>query len=332
MEQIIEKIKSLKKYFKNADGSDKVDENGQKMIKPPISDNTIKGYIKDFNKIKGDDDNSIFKDIKKVNEKMKKLGVYENENTRKKYYNSIISVLNVMDGFNPSAYSNARDLLNKKYIADNSTGIISEKQKPNFAEKKEFDGMIETIRKEVNLKNLKTKQKLTPQEKNLFQLFVLLQLFRIYPTRNEMATIKKISKDNFDELEDKKGNWLIVDKKGGMELYFDIYKTKKSLGTNRFKVAPVPKRLLNSWLKHRDEGDSVFIQVNGKPLTKNNLTKMLQRASVKYMDGKKISTTMIRKIYVSDKYNDVKKEQEKDAKIMGHSKQTQDLVYNKSKD
>ena len=36
--------------------------------------------------------------------------------------------------------------------------------------------------------------------------------------------------------------------------------------------------------------------------------------------GKSISTTLLRKIYLSSKYGDMKKELEKDNKVMGHSK------------
>jgi len=43
--------------------------------------------------------------------------------------------------------------------------------------------------------------------------------------------------------------------------------------------------------------------------------------------GKSISTTMLRKIYLSSKYSKVKEEMEKDAEIMGHSTQTQGKVY-----
>jgi hypothetical protein len=48
--------------------------------------------------------------------------------------------------------------------------------------------------------------------------------------------------------------------------------------------------------------------------------------------GKSISTTLIRKIVVSDKFGDLKKEQEEMAEIMGHSPALQNAVYVKQKD
>ena len=46
MEQkIIDAIQNQKKYFKNADGSFKTNEEGEKVEKPPLKMNTIKTYI-----------------------------------------------------------------------------------------------------------------------------------------------------------------------------------------------------------------------------------------------------------------------------------------------
>jgi hypothetical protein len=44
--------------------------------------------------------------------------------------------------------------------------------------------------------------------------------------------------------------------------------------------------------------------------------------------GKNISTNMLRKMYVSHKYGDMKEEMDKDAKALGHSVNIQQSVYN----
>ncbi|NVM20103.1 MAG: hypothetical protein HWN80_20560, partial [Candidatus Lokiarchaeota archaeon] len=63
-----------------------------------------------------------------------------------------------------------------------------------------------------------------------------------------------------------------------------------------------------------------------KPLTRIELSKTLLKYSEKYL-GKKISTTLLRKIYLSSKYSKVKEDMEKDAKMMGNSIATQQAVY-----
>jgi hypothetical protein len=63
----------------------------------------------------------------------------------------------------------------------------------------------------------------------------------------------------------------------------------------------------------------LFKTSTGKSLTRTELSKTLLKYSQKYLD-KSISTTLLRKIYLSSKYGDMKKELEKDNKVMGHSK------------
>lgn len=76
----------------------------------------------------------------------------------------------------------------------------------------------------------------------------------------------------------------------------------------------------------------LFKTSTGKPLTRIELSKVLLKYSKKYM-GKSISSTLLRKIYLSSKYSDVKDEMEKDSKVMGHSVATQQSVYvKKAKD
>ena len=63
-------------------------------------------------------------------------------------------------------------------------------------------------------------------------------------------------------------------------------------------------------------------------MTRNAISQLLTKQSQRLI-GKKISSTMMRKIYLSDKYSEVNDEKEKDAKIMGHDVKTANLVYTK---
>ena len=55
------------------------------------------------------------------------------------------------------------------------------------------------------------------------------------------------------------------------------------------------------------------------------------KTSKKYLN-KSISTTMMRKVVLSDKFGELKKEQEKMAEITGHDIGTMNKVYIKEKD
>ena len=61
----------------------------------------------------------------------------------------------------------------------------------------------------------------------------------------------------------------------------------------------------------------MFKTSTGKPITRTELSKLLIKFSKKYMN-KSISTTLLRKIYLSSKYGDTKKEMEADSKVLGH--------------
>ena len=333
MEQkIIDAIQNQKKYFKNADGSFKTNEEGEKVEKPPLKENTIKTYISNLKKIDDNIEDLSWTDkFPAVVDKLQKMKL--KHTTQKNYLNSLIVIMEALQLYPDTRkkYIALRDKFNKEYEKENETGIISDKQAPNFVTREAFDKMVEQVRKEVVFKKLKQVTNPTLDERNLFQLFVILQMYRVLPVRNELATLQKISKSDYDKLSDEdklKANYLIIGSKNKMSLSLGEYKTAKKYGVKEIEMPVVAKRLLTIWFnRYNRENNHVFIQKKNEPLSKNNLTKMLTRASEKYMDGKKISTTMIRKIYLSDKYADKNEEQKKDSDKMGHSIETQNKVY-----
>jgi hypothetical protein len=80
----------------------------------------------------------------------------------------------------------------------------------------------------------------------------------------------------------------------------------------------------------KNEGSVLFTSSTGKPYTRNALSQLLLKTSQKYL-GKNISTTMIRKIVLSDLFADNKKKQQEMAEITGHSVSTMNNVYVKEK-
>ena len=76
------------------------------------------------------------------------------------------------------------------------------------------------------------------------------------------------------------------------------------------------KKIIRFYLKHNGMG-VMFKTSTGKSITRTELSKLLIKFSKKYMN-KSISTTLLRKIYLSSKYGDMKKEMEADSKVLGH--------------
>jgi hypothetical protein len=69
-----------------------------------------------------------------------------------------------------------------------------------------------------------------------------------------------------------------------------------------------------------------LVYADGSPLTAvNSITRILNKVF-----GRKIGSSMIRHIYLSSKYADVKDEQKEDAIAMGHSVAEQQNTYVKN--
>jgi hypothetical protein len=297
-----------------------------KKVKPNIKENTIKTYEANLNKLKqmfDTDDYSFLKDVDKV---MKKLED-KHFTTIRNYLNSIIILLLALNHDKKQdkllkEYQDKRDELNNQYQEQGSK--ISDKQAPNFVPLKEVVDMINKMGED--LKGFKKKE-LTAKDKMLLQVYIIYQIHIRLPMRNDLAGMEAITKREYNKLseEDKKAkNWLIVEK-GKMFMSLNKFKTSKKYEELRFDVPKDLEKLIRSYLKINGMG-VMFKSSTGKELSRNQLSQILIKYSKKYI-GKSIGTTMLRKIVLSDKFGELKKEQEKMAQITGHSVATMKSVY-----
>ena len=223
-------------------------------------------------------------------------------------------------------YTEKRDELNKQYVEEQEKGIISDKQSKNFATKEELNKMIEEM--ETQLKPIRKKEELSKKEKALLQVYTIFNIYMKMPMRNDIAGMIALKQGAFNKLpkeERDSNNYLVINKNN---LYFILnnYKTKGTYNELKIDVEDKGlKKILFYFLKRNGEGVLFKSQV-GTPLTSNALTQLLTKISKRYM-GKSVSTTMLRKIYLSDKYSDVKDEMKKDSKMMGNSLDEALTVY-----
>ncbi len=307
-----------------------------KKARPNIKDNSLKIYVSNLNKLMKmfESDNLDFlKDEKKVLEKLKDLS----DNTIRNYYNAILIYLMSINKDKKyddeiKVYGDLRDDLNKKYEDQQATGTISEKQKENFVDIKEVYDMIDKIGNEKKEKKIKKKEDLTGKEKQLLMIYIIYNIYVRLPMRNDIAGMEAISKRQYNKLteEEKKAKNYLVVEKGKMMMILNKYKTSKKYEENKIDVPKDLEKLLRLYIRINGMG-KLFTTSTGNELSRNALSQLLLKTSQKYM-GKNISTTMLRKIYLSSKYADVKEEMKKDAKIMGHSVATQQKVYVKNDD
>jgi len=302
-----------------------------KEARPNIKDNSIKMYVSNLEKLKKlfeSDNYDFLKDEKKVLDKLSNLS----DNTIRNYLNAILIYLLAINSDKKyddeiKIYTDLRDDLNKKYEDSQASGNISEKQKENFVDISEVYKMIETMGKEIKEKKIKKKEDLSAKDKQLLMVYIIFNIYVRLPMRNDVAGMEAISKRQYNKLTDeekKEKNYLVVEKTK-MKMILNKYKTSKKYEENIIDIPKDLEKLLRLYIRINGMG-TLFKSSTGTPLSRNALSQLLLKTSKKYMD-KSISTTMLRKIYLSSKYGDVKEEMEKDAKVMGHSVETGQKYY-----
>lgn len=156
---------------------------------------------------------------------------------------------------------------------------------------------------------LNKKAEITPEQQKMLTDWLLLALTTgVYfpPRRSEWAGIKlkdvDTEKDNYIDL--KKGVFVLSQ-----------YKTAKLYGREEIPYGKVFGGHLKKVLKLIPD-QTYLLENKGKPFTNSLITTRLNK-----LFGKNISTSMLRHIFVSDKYKDIPsiKELEETADAMGHS-------------
>ena len=145
--------------------------------------------------------------------------------------------------------------------------------------------------------------------------------------RNDVAGMEAITKRHYNSLSETdktEKNYLVVEK-SKMQFIVNQFKTSSKYKELNIDIPKDLEKFLRVWIRINGMG-ILFKSTTDKPLTRNALSQLLIKTSKKYL-GKNISTTMLRKIVLSDKFADVKKEQEEMSEITGHSVETMNKIY-----
>jgi len=309
-----------------------------KKARPKAKESTIKMYESNLKKLQKMFDTDNWKFLDNIDEVKDKLS-HLHYTSQRNYFNSIIILLMALNSDKKydkliDKYNEIRDEGNKKYQDDNATGVISDKQKENFVELSEIKNMISDMEKEIKSKKLKSKPNLTSKEKMLIQVYILFNIYTRLPLRNDVSEMTITTKRDYNKLkedEKKEHNYLVVEKN---KMFFVLNQFKTSSKYKELDI-DIPKdleKLLRFYIKVNGltNGDVLFTSSTGTTLSRNALSQLFIKTSKKYL-GKSISTTMLRKIVLSDKFADVKEEQKEMAEITGHSVATMNNVYVKQK-
>lgn len=187
----------------------------------------------------------------------------------------------------------------------------TDKQKANWLEWNEVVDHYNFLYKKAM--PLWKKSSLTAKERDELMDVVILSLYVLLPPRRSTDYVKlKVRHANPTT-----DNTIVKNK-----LVFNEYKTDKTYGRQEVKLPPKLKTLLTKWMNKHDN-DYLLFDRQGRPLTNSKLTLRMN----KIFNGKKISSSMLRHIWISEKFKNAPtlKEMKETAEQMGHSVEEQQL-------
>lgn len=263
---------------------------------------------------------------------MNKVAEYS-ESTQKTVLAALVSVLGLFK--DKPTYKAVHRFYQEKMMEkmedadDDNSGEKNEKQKTNWMEWKEIKELSNTMYSKA--REYASKKALTTKESDHLLNTVVLCLYTCVPPRRNQDYLDMLIVKKWNDKMPTTSNYLDL---AGSQFIFNKYKTAKKYGSQIVKIPnddvnPLMD-VLAAYLRHHElykasKGKEAvpFLIQNGAPLkAANAITRILNK-----IFGKKVGSSMLRHIFLSDKYADVKEEQEADAEAMGHSVAEQQGVY-----
>lgn len=262
------------------------------------------------------------------------------DGSKKTYLNAIIAVMRRANLNYPALnkYETLRDLKQTEYDVMLDTHKKSERQQERWITLKEFDNMIEKIERKISymklwkhhydceaMKDHKVQYSQNIKDFQNLQTYVMLMLHRHQPpVRNDYKRIicikqrehKQLSCDDMDG-----NNYFIICSKNKSFFNFNNYKTAKVYGTKNVALVPELHSLMKKWLKINTTG-FLLVDSNFNALSTDQLSKRMGNIFMEYT-GKRLGSTLLRNIYLSEKYQEFLKQSEEDADKMMHSVEMQ---------
>jgi hypothetical protein len=281
-----------------------------------ITDSSRKLYNANF--VRLNDGNPVLKfdflkDVPTITDKLSKY----KPNTQRGYIIAITSLMGDLKETNPKKYKKTYEEYYKLLTQYNTTlkdqTSQSANEKTNWITPEKKQEVITECDKIIDV--IGTKRKITEDQYNkLFECLVLSLYTKIPPRRNvdyqDMLIVRK------NTTQDATNNFLDVASK---KFIFNKYKTAGSYKTQTIDIPDDLMKVITLYLKHRpkkeDDTNQFLVSFVGEPYTQNNsITRILN----KIFDGK-VGASMLRKLYLTNKYSDTLDELKSDVAQMGTS-------------
>jgi hypothetical protein len=297
-----------------------------------ITESSLKLYLNNLRRLNGGDFPKSFSFLKDVDAILERIKDYK-PNTQRSYIISIVSLLK-QEPKMKKLYDRYYTILmnfNKELKTNNEK---SETQKDNWISQEEVKEIYDKTTAEVK-ELIADKKKLTPSEYEKVLRWFILSLYTLQkPRRNADYQLALVAKTKLSGDIDPQYN--LLDLNAG-KWFFNNYKTKGTYKTQEMEASPEMKDAVEVYLKFhphakllKKKGGVVplLVDFEGEPLQQvNSITRILNK-----IFGKKIGVSMLRNIYLTDKFGDKVKELNETANEMGTSSSTIQNQYVKLDD
>jgi integrase len=286
-----------------------------------ISDSSLKLYL---NNLKRLNDNQEIKNFKFLSDEKKILEKIKNykPNTQRSYIISIVSLLKEEPKYNKlyDTYYNLLMDYNKNLKTQNTK---SEKQTENWITKEELDKIYSDLEESVK-ENVKGKKKLTEDEYNILLSYVVISLYTLQPPRRNSDYQYMVITKKYDEKLPTEYNYLDLTNN---IFHFNNYKTNKTYQTQTIPISEELQKVIKLYisfdplktiLKQKDAIAPFLLYYNCNPFESNNsITRILNK-----IFNKKIGSSMLRNMFLTDKFSPSVNELEEVVQQMGTSSNT----------
>ena len=268
---------------------------------------------------------------------LSKLKKVENLNTQRNLLAAALvgfDLLKVQKAREP--YVEQIAVLNEKQ--KNTSAERTPKQQAKYVDWNKIIKLRRLLTRTVRLGKYYSRKKLLRREFQVLQQNLVLHLYtEIPPVRNDWSTVRFMTSSEWDDLTEaeKTASNILVMGRGAYHVYWADYKTVKKHGVIQ-QVIPKPlMSLLKKHIKflkfHFPDNDHLLLSSTGSPMTRNGLTKFLQRLFYTHFRTK-TSTSALRSIFLSHKFDKkLLDEQHTVAKAMHHTAEVARQFYVKNK-
>lgn len=286
-----------------------------------ITESSLKLYMNNLKRLndgKFPDALNFLKDVPKI---MSKLEKYK-PTTQRSYIVSIVTSMKELPKMKKT-YKEYYDIMLKFNNELKVNNKKSESQKENWIDQKEVKHIYDLITNDT-FSMIKENSKLTKEQYDKLLHWFVLSLYVLQPPRRnidyQLAHVCKSLPSKIDNtinyLDMSSGNWS-----------FNNYKTKGTYKTQEVKINPEMSYVINTFLnyhplvkemKKKNSCIPLLVDYDGNSFKQTNtITRMLNK-----IFGKKIGVSMLRNIYLTDKFGDEVNELRETSEAMGTSSST----------